>query len=67
MTTILTAGTKIQGSYGTFTLVKVTNSRVSWFTSSSFKGGNGINTMKMTWASVKQANEWIEKGLWKIV
>jgi hypothetical protein len=66
--TDLKKGTKIQGANGRiFEIEKVTEKRISWFVGFSFKGGNGVNTMKMTWASIKQAQYWIDNGEWNIL
>lgn len=46
-------GTKIKYKHTgvIFEIDLVTEKRVSWFVSNSYKGGNGINTLSKAWTS----------------
>jgi hypothetical protein len=66
--TQLTPGTKITftPTGEVFELAKVTDKRISWYVGFEFKGGRGINTMKMTWCSINDFQKGIDKGSYVI-
>lgn len=50
-----------------FEIAKVTDKRVSWYVGFSYKGGNGINTLKMASTSRRLFQEGIDNGSYKII
>ena len=65
----ITIGTKVvfTPTNVEFTLAKVTETRISWYVNEQYKGGSGINNLKMAWVSVKQFKNGIKSGSYKIV
>lgn len=49
-----------------FTIEKVTDKRISWYTGFEHKSGYGVNTMKMVWCSIKQFQTGLDNGTYKI-
>lgn len=66
--TDLKAGTKIQFSNGKIIEIhKATETRLSWYTGFNFRGGNGINKMKMTWITLNLAQTALDNNDWKVL
>jgi hypothetical protein len=65
----ITIGTKVvfTPTNVEFTLAKVTEARVSWYVGNTFKGGNGINNLKMAWTSIKDFKNGLDKGTYKLI
>ena len=47
-----------------FKIAKVTDKNISWYVGFEFKGGNGINTLRMVHTSVKRFQSGIERGVY---
>jgi len=67
--TEITIGTKVNftPTSNIFEIAKVTETRISWYVGFNFKGGNGINNLKMAWCSVKQFQSGLNSGTYKII
>ncbi len=67
--TDLKSGDKIQftPTGRVFEISKVTDSRISWHLGFSYKGGNGVNNLKMTCITLKSFQEGLDDGSYKFI
>lgn len=67
-TTKIQSGTKIifTPTNREFSLVTVTDKKVSWYVGNEFKSGTGKNTLKMTCTSMKSFLKGVKSGDYKI-
>ena len=49
-----------------FQVAKVTDKRISWYVK-VHKGGNGINTLRIAWTSMRQFQDGLNSGDYKII